>query len=88
MKRYENKEAQQERINEANNILDNLVYKHERAMSFELFSSKIQSAVDTLEECGRAPHDGDIVDKLWHKIMNTDLSSFVEALKVQYNQNP
>ena len=40
MKRYENKATQQERINEANNILDNLVYKHERAMSFELFTSK------------------------------------------------
>ena len=48
----------------------------------------MQNAVDTLKECGRAPHDGDIVDKLWNKIMNTELSSFVEALKVNYNQNP
>ena len=39
--------------------------------------------MDTLEEYGRAPHDGGIVNKLWNKIMKTELSSFVKALKVQ-----
>ena len=86
--RYENQATQQEKINEANRILETLVYKNERAMSFELFSSKLQGAVDTLQECGRTPHDGDIVDRLWNKILNSELNPFVEALKVQYNQNP
>ena len=57
-------------------------------MSFELFSSKIQEAVDDLGDCGRVPHDGDIVDKIWKKILNPELSAYVEALKVQYGQNP
>ena len=86
--RYENQATNQERINEANRILDTLVYKNERALTFELFSSKIQGAVDALVDCNREPHDGDIVDKLWKKIQNPELSSFVEALKVQYSQQP
>ena len=68
--------------------MDTLVYKNERALTFELFSSKIQGAVDALVDCNREPHDGDIVDKLWKKIQNPELSSFVEALKVQYSQQP
>ena len=86
--RYDNQATQQGRINSANRILDTLVYKNERAMSFELFSSKIQEAVDNLHDCGRAPHDGDVVDKIWTKMLNPELTAYVEALKVQYNQNP
>ena len=86
--RYDNQATQQERINTANRTLDTMVYKNERAMSFELFSSKIQEAVDDLEDCGRAPHDGDIVDKIWRKILNSELSAYIEAFKVQHNQNP
>lgn len=44
-------------------------------MSFEVFSRKIQESVDTLEECGRAPNDGDIVDRTWKKIENPELVS-------------
>ena len=57
-------------------------------MSFELCSSKIQEAVDNWEDCGRSPHDRDIVDKIWRKILNSQLLAYVEALKIQYNQNP
>ena len=37
MKRYENKATQQEQNNGANNILENLVYGHKRAMFFFIF---------------------------------------------------
>ena len=84
--RYENQATNQERINEANRILDTLAYKNERWLTFELFSRKTQGAVDALVDCNREPHDGDIIDKLWKKIQNPQLSSFVEALKVQYSQ--
>ena len=87
-KRYENQATEQERINEANRILETLVYKNERVLTFELFSGKIQEAVDALTQCHREPHNGDIVDKIWKKIQNPELISFVEALKVQYNQQP
>ena len=86
--RYENQATEQERINEANRVLETLVYKNERALTFELFSSKIQGAVDALTQCHRKPHNGDIVDKIWQKIQNSELTSFVEALKVQYSQQP
>lgn len=79
---------QQERVNTANRILDSVVCRNERVMPFEVFSSKIQKAVDTLEECGRAPHDGDVVDTMWKKIQNPELVAYVEALKVYHNQNP
>ena len=35
------------------------MFKNERAMSFEMFSSKLQDTISTLEECDRASHDGD-----------------------------
>ena len=39
-------------------------------------------------DCGRAPHKGDIVDKIWKKVENSDITAFMEALKVQHSQNP
>ena len=43
-------------------------------MSFEKFSSKIQLAVDMLTDCGRPPHNGDIVDIIWENIQNSELN--------------
>ena len=85
--RYDNDATKQQRINEANNALKDLVYKNERAMSFEKFSTIVKKSVDTLTECGRAPHNGDIVDSLWSKIQNPELVPFISALKVQYQMN-
>lgn len=87
-KRYENQAVLQERINEANRTLTSLAYKNERSLTFERFSSKLQKAIDTLNECERAPHNGDIVDSLWGRIQNAELQPYVQALKVQYSQNP
>ena len=86
--RYDNHATRQERINQANSVLETLVYKNERMMPFEVFSSKLQDAIDALQECGRSPHDGDIVDKIWDKILNTEIHSYVEALRVSHVQNP
>ena len=85
--RYENDATKQQRINEANNSLKNLVYKNERSMSFEKFSGLLKKAVDTLTECGRAPHNGDLVDGLWGRLQNPELAPYVNALKVQYQMN-
>ena len=86
IERYENEAAQQERIHEANRTLENLIYRNERSMSFEVFSAKLQRSLDALNECGRAQHNGDIVDKLWGRIQNPELQPFVQALKVQYTR--
>ena len=56
-------------------------------MSFEKFSGLLKKSIDTLTECGRAPHNGDIVDALWSKIQNAELIPYISALKVQYQMN-
>ena len=76
-KRYENQATVQERINEANQTLETLVCKNERALSFEIFSGKLQDTASTLEECHRAPHNGDIVEKLRNKIHDSEFNSCV-----------
>lgn len=86
--RYSNNAVKQERINEANKTITSLVYKSERSLPFEKFSGKLQRAVDTLTECDRAPHNGDIVDSLWSRIQNPELQPFLQALKVQYSIAP
>jgi hypothetical protein len=86
--RYLNTSTRQETINEANQVLDNLTYRNERSMTFEKFSSKLQNALNDLADCGRPVHDGDIVDKLWGRIQNSDLATYVAALKIEYTRNP
>ena len=86
--RYESAAGIQERVAEANRTLQNLRYRNKRAMSFEAFSAKMQGAIDELENCGRAEHNANIVDKLWARIQNVELQSYVEALKVDYQRNP
>ena len=56
-------------------------------MSFEKFSGLLKKAVDTLAECDRTPHNGDLVDGLWTRIQNPELAPYVSALKVQYQMN-
>ena len=85
--RYDNDATKQQRINEANNSLKNLTYKNERSMTFEKFSGLLKKAVDTLDECGRKPHNGDLVDGLWARIQNPQLMPYINALKVQYQMN-
>ena len=53
-----------------------------RAISFELFSSKIQEAVDDLDDCGRYTYNRGIVDEIWENILSPKLLSYVEAFKV------
>jgi hypothetical protein len=86
--RYLNTSMIQATINEANQVLENLVYRNERSMTFKKFSSKLQNSLDELTDCARPVHDGDIVDKLWGRIQNSDLATYVAALKVEYTRNP
>ena len=69
-------------------MLDNLTYRNEHSMTFEKFSSKLQNALNDLAECARPVHAGDIVDKLWGRIQNSDLTTYVAALKIDYARNP
>jgi hypothetical protein len=78
----------QTRINEANQTWEMLVYKNERAMSFELFCQKIQKALQHFERAGRAKYDGDVIDWIWNHIQNPDLVQTVAALKAAQSMAP
>jgi hypothetical protein len=59
-----------------------LVYKNERAMSFEAFSKKLTKALQYFDDAGRAKHDGDVIDWIWRHIQCGELSQHLSALKV------
>ena len=50
--RYQNPVMQDMYINKAKLSLENISYKSERAMKFEIFSGKFQNAVNVLETYG------------------------------------
>ena len=47
-----------------------------------------KKAVDTLEKCTIVPHEKDMVDRVWEKIHNSELSPFVNTLKVHNQLHP
>ena len=53
--------------------MDNISYKSERAMKFEIFSGKFHNTVDILETYGRGMHNKDIVYMMWIKLQSADL---------------
>jgi hypothetical protein len=80
--RYDNDAAIQTRANEANKTWDMfLVYKNERAMSFEEFCKKFQKALQHFERANRAKHNGDVIDWMWNHVQNSELGQTVAALK-------
>jgi hypothetical protein len=86
--RYENASMQEQYINEAKKTIASITYRNERAMKFEKFVAQFVKAIDELEKRGRGLHNPDIVDLIWQKVKNPDLSQYVVALKVQYQRVP
>jgi hypothetical protein len=81
--RYENEATIQARVNQANKTWEMLVYKNERAMSFEAFSKKLTKALQYFDNVGgRAKHDGDVIDWIWQHVQCGELSQHISALKV------
>jgi hypothetical protein len=79
--RYDNEASVQTRVNMANKTWEMLVYKNERAMTFEDFCSKLQRALQHFERAGRAKHEGDVIDWIWSHIQNSELGQTIAALK-------
>ena len=82
--RYENVAIQDQYMNEAKCTIENTQYRNERAMTFEKFVSKLVKVVDELEKQGRGMHNADIVDIIWKRVRNSELSQYLTALKVQF----
>jgi hypothetical protein len=80
--RYENEATIQARVNQANKTWELLVYKNERAMSFEAFCKKLTKALQSFDSAGRAKHDGDVIDWIWRHVQSGELSQHLSALKV------
>ena len=57
-------------------------------MMFEKFVSKLVKAVDELEKRGRVMHNADIVEIIWKRVSNAELSQYLTALKVQFQNQP
>ena len=52
-------------LNKAKKTLGTLYYNNERAMKFEVFTSKFQNEVNILDSHGLTMHNKDIIDLLW-----------------------
>ena len=85
--KYQNPAMQDMYIHEEKQILENISYKSERSMKFEIFSGKFHNAVNVLETYGPGIYNEDIVDMMWQKLHSTDLSMFVSSLKVDSRRN-
>ena len=57
-------------------------------MKFEKFVSQFVKSVDELERQGRGLQNSDIIELIWKKMMNPELSQYVTALKVQFQHFP
>jgi hypothetical protein len=79
--RYDNDATVQTRVNEANKTWDLLIYKNERAMSFEEFCKKFQKALQHFVRARRPKHNGDVIDWIWSHVQNSELAQTLAALK-------
>ena len=84
---YQNPDMQDIYINDTKQTLENVSYKSNRAMKFEIFSGKFQNAVNVLETYGRVMHDEDIMEMIWLKLQSAEFPMFVSYLKVEYRRN-
>jgi hypothetical protein len=87
-KRFNSRSAREQKVNNSDATLKNLVYKSERMLSFSKFVAKFQAAVDNRKECGRTVDEEDLVKSIWDKVQDPTLASFLNALKVQHGINP
>ena len=82
--RYENFAMQEQYVREAKRTIETTQYRNERARTSEKFVSKLVKAVDELEKRGRGMHTADIVEIIWQRVSNDELSQYITALKVQF----
>ena len=86
--RYENVAMQDQYVSEANRTIDIIQYRNEREMTFEKFVSKLVKAFEELEKRGRGMHNAEIVDIIWQRVRNAELSQYLTSLKVQFQHQP
>ena len=53
-------------------------------MKFEKFVRKLVKAIDEVEKRRRGIHNADIVEIIWQRFSNTELSQYLTDVKVQF----
>ena len=79
---------QDQYVSKAKCTIETIQYRNERAMAFEKFVSKLVKAVDELEKRGRGMHNAEVVEIIWQRVRNAELSQYLTALKVQFQHQP
>ena len=87
-KRYANAAADDVLGNEAKETFSRLIYKNERAMTFEKFQEKFLKCINDLKKAKRPLNNADIIDEIWMKIQHPGLNEFIAALQVAQNFKP
>ena len=57
-------------------------------MTFLKFFRKLVKADDELEKQGRGMHNADIVEIVWQRVRDAELSQYPTALKLQFQHQP
>ena len=78
--RYENIATQEQYVSKAKRTIENIQYRNERAMTFETFFRKHFKTVDELEKRGRGMHNAEIVEIIWQRVINAELSQYLTTL--------
>ena len=86
--RYENVDMQEKYVSEAKCTIETIQYINEISMTFENFVSNLVKDVDELEKQDRGMHNADIVEIIWQRVSNYELSQYLTALKVQFHHQP
>ena len=53
-----------------------------------MFFSKLVKTVYELEKWGRSMNNSDIVEIIWQRVSNAELSQYLTVLKVQFQHQP
>ena len=75
-------------VNEAKRTLENLAYRNEQAMKLDKLVAKFTQTVDELERRKKWLYNSNVVDIIWKEKMNIELSQYVTALRVKFQQQP
>ena len=86
--RYENVSTQEQYVRDAKCTIETIQYRNERAMILEKFFRKLVKAVDELEKRGRGMHNSDIVEIIWQRARNSELSQYLTDIKAQLKHQP
>ena len=87
---FENDGMIQEKVLKANLTLKNLVYRDERQMNFDIFSTKFQAAIYNFSDCGQDKYKPEvyIIDELCPQIQCPGLTSYIDAMKIAQIRTP